>query len=963
MAAGERYPEMREKLLLDHLNSFLAACSGSASSISNVDKVQCATVLLSSLPCARHAVLEQLCDVFDESMHKFMVEMERRAQLGGDGGAPDIGADLDNALHKICDVLRNFTEANPKAWALIICKWCLNLMGDLISKFDQKRGVSLTLSFSEGFHKWMAFPPIQMLMGITTHCCSKLVISSPDACMETFLQIAMRYSPHLDWVVAHIVSQFHDVIVDKLLSTALKDYAASYRDESEEKSVLVSTVVQVLGYLSLQFAPEIREHLLSLFHRSVLLTASDDQERAEQLATTPFLLHIASLSPKLLKGTLTNFAEVFTPGILCKLYEQSLQRAEMFQTHGSLTPALVDIITNIETGAYDIFQFLLNHCCPPRGEEPMDTDGAQTEVQKAFILIMEKLLIKLRQVSNQRHKLYTQKSAIAPLDSSSTESAFLHELIQHSGRLFEDLMSVKQSRFAWVCPMAVVMAIHGGEPVAVDLLCHILMRSDSNDTLNVLLNVQSELETYYPSVLRETIRKCAGVVTVSTASLKPWLVCNILQNLFQIMQAELYKTLPPRVKLTDCLQEHYEALGSLAAHSHTEVAVYSMGILRLMQIVTPPSAANRAGMCRAMVSSVFRGLKQLANNYEDFDSCKGALERLEESREILTEMSRDQFCRLVIIRLLVESALEKGNAKILGNTEEDDNDRNELMEDSRISLLEHNLNPQISSRLTLSPSSVFFTGVIGNKKPTTVVSEQSRAWAPASQVYFNLISAVCRDREGPSDEGLHRDQPQAQGSRVLSCNTDHVASLLMETVCPDVVPCVGEWPDDDFIKYNIERNLKTRKTFDKNPILWWLLVLVSRGGSSLCKCSPLMSSLLATIMSCWEVCRDTHVTQSSDLFKDTQIVTQVITEAGWLPAPISRVGGVLHLLSPQEIYAVLNAMWKVLKEYPPHPSWYTDQTEQRWQQGAAVSQKEVLKAIFINNISTLGQHYPRVFQQ
>jgi integrator complex subunit 5 len=80
----------------------------------------------------------------------------------------------------------------------------------------------------------------------------------------------MKYSPHLDWVVAHIVSHFHDVIVKKLLSTALKDYATTLSDESEEKSVLVSTVVQVLGYLSIQFAHEIKTHLLALFHVSML---------------------------------------------------------------------------------------------------------------------------------------------------------------------------------------------------------------------------------------------------------------------------------------------------------------------------------------------------------------------------------------------------------------------------------------------------------------------------------------------------------------------------------------------------------------------------------------------------------------------------------------------------------------------------------------------------------------------
>lgn len=68
--------------MLSNLNSFLSGCSG-GNSLNTIDKIQCCIVLLQSLPCARHAVLEQLCDAFHESMHKYMVEMERKAQLQG----------------------------------------------------------------------------------------------------------------------------------------------------------------------------------------------------------------------------------------------------------------------------------------------------------------------------------------------------------------------------------------------------------------------------------------------------------------------------------------------------------------------------------------------------------------------------------------------------------------------------------------------------------------------------------------------------------------------------------------------------------------------------------------------------------------------------------------------------------------------------------------------------------------
>ena len=35
-------------------------------------------------------------------------------------------------------------------------------------------GVSITMSLSEGLHKWMLFPAVQRLMDIAIHCSAKL---------------------------------------------------------------------------------------------------------------------------------------------------------------------------------------------------------------------------------------------------------------------------------------------------------------------------------------------------------------------------------------------------------------------------------------------------------------------------------------------------------------------------------------------------------------------------------------------------------------------------------------------------------------------------------------------------------------------------------------------------------------------------------------------------------------------
>ena len=68
--------------LRTQLNLFLSGTDESGQILSNVEKTQSAIVLLHSLPCARHAVLEQLCDVFHEAVQKYVVELERQALSG-----------------------------------------------------------------------------------------------------------------------------------------------------------------------------------------------------------------------------------------------------------------------------------------------------------------------------------------------------------------------------------------------------------------------------------------------------------------------------------------------------------------------------------------------------------------------------------------------------------------------------------------------------------------------------------------------------------------------------------------------------------------------------------------------------------------------------------------------------------------------------------------------------------------
>jgi len=43
------------------------------------------------------------------------------------------------------------------------------------------------------------------------------------------------------------------------------------------------------------------------------------------------------------------------------------------------------------------------------------------------------------------------------------------------------------------------------------------------------------------------------------------------------------------------------------------------------------------------------------------------------------------------------------------------------------------------------------------------------------------------------------------GDLCITSNTDHVALLLMELICPEMVLYNNEWPDEETLKFTVER--------------------------------------------------------------------------------------------------------------------------------------------------------------
>ena len=60
------------------------------------------------------------------------------------------------------------------------------------------------------------------------------------------------------------------------------------------------------------------------------------------------------------------------------------------------------------------------------------------------------------------------------------------------------------------------------------------------------------------------------------------------------------------------------------------------------------------------------------------------------------------------------------------------------------------------------------------------------------------------------------------------------------------------WPEEDFAKVTMERDLKISSTFSSHPVLWKVMTGLAEARPALCYCSVLLRALLAVQMNHWQ---------------------------------------------------------------------------------------------------------------
>lgn len=272
--------------------------------------------------------------------------------------------------------------------------------------------------------------------------------------------------------------------------------------------------------------------------------------------------------------------------------------------------------------------------------------------------------------------------------------------------------------------------------------------------------------------------------------------------------------------------------------------------------------------------------------------------------------------------------------------------------------------PPLNSMMRLNQNQDVISGTNRSYLHAGLIGQGVRASATGAddlcselkQHFLDAISACCYD----------------QDRTVVTEAFTTVSLLLMEFVSPDVMYNGLPWPEEEFQKVTIERDLQIRRSFKHSPILWPLLSLLAVHRPALCFSSVLLRALCATVMHQWRARSVEKPFSGQVKHPDLMFVTEKLLElmalGQLLPPPLNHLHHVIGQLDPVEVHTVLrDCVWNYMKDNVPSPALFEchPSTGLVWRNPVTArpptQYTDTLRRIMLKKLSTLGSVYHQMF--
>lgn len=934
--------------ILSELNIFISGARQDTK-ISPLDLSKTALFLLKNLPAARDAILEYFCKLFDIAVSNYIVRIETEIATGQ---IPETSSKEESTVAEIHTVLCNFVNLNPQAWAPVISTWSLELLGELSTKYAGRAHVSVSAGLNEILQLWMGCRSTRTLIDITTQCLTSLMNTDSETWMNALLDTSVKHSPHFDWVVAHVGSCFPNLVITRVLSCGLKDFCQYKSIETGSKAPKLASVVGILSHLAGSHAVDIRSALLELFCWSVRPYDLLDLEiKTQKYSTVPFLLQLATMSPILLKAMSIDIQHTLRGNVIFQLFGYVNDWCRYFSSPRNLQDVIVNLILKTEQDGIQIINLLLNYVF--LNSHDVRNQQSAAVIKETAREILEHVLLEIDNLTRTQQTVNLLNSLLSDLPS-------IHDLLLSSEPLKYETATRIVQMIGKINPSALVKSA-----------CHLLQKSKTDEHLSMFILIVSfqmisdkndlsyETMDTFSQILKQTLIEIMNqddMFAMDDAnSEQTWL------NLLTILKWEKSKQVV-LLKNRIISQAIFTNLEDIALLLGTKVDLKILVIIIEILHICFMDEENLS--CSPYL--IFNLTHSIVNV---FFLCCSETDRARKERgnklisdilEKLTNYSKP--AKVIALRELLERCLFKKESLFFGA----DIPEYKIDRKHQQSLLHNNNKQSTTMMLTQRHSSIFHAGIIGQgcRKPPPPNPYSREEINENIEYFLRTIKACCMIPQRTYD-------PDSKKSPISLESLTLVSLLLVQFVSPDVMYNGLPWPEEEFSKVTIERDLYIRRLFTKTPMLWDIMNFIAVYRPVLCYCSVLLRAITATLIHQWNNtgCQTNTVDSINynSLLETTIKLIDLMSVGQLLPPPLANMRDVVPFLKPHEIVQLLrDCVWNYMRDHIPSPALFgCDITGLHWRDPTIARPpplySDSLRIIMQSNIEVLGDQYAQLF--
>lgn len=945
---------MLKQHILIELKNFINAVinhRGNPKNINATHLVRTSLHLLEDLPAAREIMFEYFSLVFDCAVANYVATAGSETKSQQQQQLPQ----EDESFTDIQEALENLVNKGPPAWSPVIASWSLDLVGKLSDKYSHSRKMSIGASCNF----WLNCNAMKGLLSLISSCFRKLTDSEAESCVETLLAAFQRYSLTFDWVVARLGGCFPLKIISQILQCGLKRF-------SEDPRCRFDSEIGILDYLSFAHEKELLQALRSLLEDGFI------PKKAIHVHIIPFITQISHYSESLLQNMVTVFLELYNDNLL----EAIIRQTPVWMTNKTfvdMQPSFNSLPLNLKTNGSKLLMtaarlaeqypwcqeflecnlqeleqvILMNSRCPLLSD--LSTDASKFLLWKGCLswnIIEQQTAVRLLLlVSTQQSHIYHQTISELLRKSYTLNKAGIGALI----RIIGSQNGIVE--FPRIKP-GIQMAL---EEVLLKLQFH--EEDQQTQALNTFQNLATlaklEKKGIVPYLKQQsimnTLNECLGKVLE---------VLNCaLTKLIMKMDDSVRSSHPANKNNNNSFESSKRTKSERDAMDTDEIVIPKQSdqaslvhiIVDLINTVDAGSRVNVMNTAEVLklanltVKYFFWSLTEKSPTLRS-TSVNRAFDLFQR------QCSARKSARSVCLRELVEGALFF-YGYLFGAYEERQVDDSELPENEML--------VYANQKQTVGPNAnrtVLHAGVIGKGlRSENTLAKPREPDAELQRLLLRAIDCCCSDWEKPN---------HVEGYSTVSL-------LLVEMVSTDVMYNGLPFPDEEFTKVTMERDLRIRRTFISSPILWALLGLIATHRPALCFSSVLLRALCATCLHQWRaknVNKFQQIDKNEELMQCTIKLLQILSMGQLLPPPLASLHMIVEYFDPPEIALILKeCIWNYLKDNVPSPALFTcDNNALHWRNPSSSKippqYVDILRNIMQKKLSKVGTHYHQMFQ-